>query len=75
MKKMKYFLKLTGILFLVISVFISPIIPSALAKSIKIPSPSQVAAELENRYHINLGSAQNQSELFNVANQKKTVPE
>lgn len=75
MKKMKYFLKLTSILFLVISVFISPIIPSALAKSIKIPSPSQVAAELENRYHINLGSAQNQSELFNVANQKKTVPE
>ena len=75
MKKMKYFLKSTSVLFLVASIFFSPATPSVSAKGISIPSPSQVASELENRYHINLGSVQNQSELFNVANQKKTVPE
>lgn len=75
MKKAQHIAKMMGVLVLVFSFLMGPIIPSALARGIKIPSPSQVAAELENRYHINLGSVQNQSELFNVANQKKTVPE
>ena len=64
-----------GVLTLALSFLMGPMIPSASAKGISIPSPSQVASELENRYHINVGSVQNQSELFNVANQKKTVPE
>ncbi|MFZ2299640.1 MAG: hypothetical protein WAW00_00720 [Candidatus Moraniibacteriota bacterium] len=38
-------------------------------------SASQMAAELEARYHVNLGSAQNQGELFNVSDTKKLAPE
>ena len=38
-------------------------------------SASQMAGELEARYHINLGSAQNQGELFNVSDTKKLAPE
>ncbi len=41
----------------------------------KIPSPSKVAKELEQRYHINTESVQNFGEGFNVADSKKTTPE
>lgn len=41
----------------------------------KIPSPSQVAKEMEQRYHINQQSVQNLGETFNVADNKKTTPE
>jgi hypothetical protein len=44
-------------------------------KGPKIPSPSKVAKEMEQRYNINLGSVQDFSQSFNVSNQKKTVPE
>jgi hypothetical protein len=65
---------------LVVAVFAGPFVPFAHAGlfgggGISIPSPSQIAGELENRYHINVGSIQDQSETFNVAGQKKTVPE
>ncbi len=65
---------------LVLSFSMGPMVPSAQAGlfgggGISIPSPSQVAGELENRYHMNLGSIQDQSESFNVGSQKKTVPE
>lgn len=38
-------------------------------------SVSCAAHELERRYHLNLGSLQNQGEFFNVSDQKKIVPE
>ncbi|MBP9751944.1 MAG: hypothetical protein KBD19_03725 [Candidatus Moranbacteria bacterium] len=41
----------------------------------KIPSPSKVAKEMEQRYHINTESVQNIGEGFNVADSKKTTPE
>ncbi len=41
----------------------------------KIPSATQVAKELEQRYHVNQGSVQEISEAFNVSGNKKTPPE
>jgi hypothetical protein len=41
----------------------------------KIPSPSKVAKEMEQRYHINTESVQSIGESFNVADNKKTTPE
>lgn len=38
-------------------------------------SVSCVARELENRYHLNRESIQNQGEFFNVSDQKKITPE
>lgn len=38
-------------------------------------SVSEVAEELERRYHLNLESIQNQGEYFNVSDQKKLSPE
>lgn len=40
-----------------------------------IPTPSEVASELENRYHLNLGSIQSFGEGFNVSEQKVSAPE
>ena len=48
-------------------------VSSALA--ISIPSASSVASQLEKRYHMNLGSIQNQSEYFNTADSKKMAPQ
>src|SRR6185369_8218837 len=39
------------------------------------PSASSIASDLEKRYHIDLGSAQNQGESFNVAANKQPTPE
>ena len=41
----------------------------------KIPSATQVAKELEQRYHIDQGSMQEMGESFNVSGNKKTPPE
>ncbi len=41
----------------------------------RIPSPSQVARQLEQRYHLNLQSMQNQGENFNIADTKKMAPQ
>ncbi len=75
MKNMKYILKVIGVVSLVISFSVGSFVPIVSARGIKIPSASQIAGELENRYHMNLGSIQDQSESFNVASQKKSVPE
>lgn len=40
-----------------------------------IPSASSVASDLENRYHLNLESMQNESEYFNTADNKKPSPQ
>ena len=42
---------------------------------IKMPSISQSASELEQRYHINTGAIQEQGETMNVVNAKKMAPE
>lgn len=80
MKKRLNLLKKLGILTWVASFLVGPMIPSAQAGlfgggGISIPSPSAIAGELENRYHINVGSVQDQGEALNVGSQKKSVPE
>ncbi|HDH07748.1 MAG TPA: hypothetical protein ENG89_01875 [Candidatus Moranbacteria bacterium] len=40
-----------------------------------IPSASEIAAELEERYHLNLGSIQDFGEGFNVSSTKNRAPE
>ncbi|MEP7162454.1 MAG: hypothetical protein ABI747_01680 [Candidatus Moraniibacteriota bacterium] len=47
--------------------------PVALA--ISIPSASQVASDLEQRYNLNLGAIREQGQQFNVSDQKKIAPE
>ncbi len=75
MKMTQYLLKVIGVVSLVISFSVGSFVPVVSARGIKIPSASQIAAEMESRYHMNLGSIQDQSESFNVASQKKSVPE
>lgn len=41
----------------------------------KMPSASEIASQLERRYHLDLGSIQNQGEMLNVADNKRMVPE
>lgn len=50
--------------------------PFVLAKGggFSVPSPSGVASQLENRYHLNLQSIQDFGEGFNVANTKGQAP-
>ncbi len=48
--------------------FSAPKVPS-------VPTPSQSASELEQRYHIDTGAVQDQGENMNVANTKKVTPE
>ncbi len=75
MKTLKNLLKTTGVLMLVSVFSMGPMVSVVSARGIKVPSASQMAAELESRYHMNLGSIQDQSESFNVSSQKKSVPE
>lgn len=51
------------------------LVPSTTLLAKKIPSASQIATELEQRYHLNTGAIQNFGETFNVSDTKKTVPE
>ncbi len=74
-QKNKKFLRSTLAVVSAFAVILQVSFPVAFARGIKIPSPSEVAAELEQRYNLNLGSIQTQSQQFNVANQKKTTPE
>jgi len=41
------------------------------AFAFSIPSASSIASDLEKRYHLNVGSIQNQGESFNIADDKK----
>ena len=45
------------------------------AFAISIPSPSDVASQLESRYHISTSSVQNMAESFNTSNSKLPAPE
>jgi hypothetical protein len=45
------------------------------AQALHLPSPSEVAGELEERYHIDLGSVQNFSEGANVSSTKNFAPQ
>lgn len=71
-KKQKFFKSVLSV-FLVAELFLTGS-ASALA-GVKIPSASSIAGDLENRYHLNLQSIQNQGEGFNVSDDKKIAPE
>ena len=58
--------------FLILELFALTVLPASAAKK---PSVSSIAAQLEARYHLNLGSIQNQGESFNVSDDKKLTPE
>jgi hypothetical protein len=59
-----------------VQVFFSSALPAeALFSKPKVPSPSQQAAEIERRYHVDAGSVQDQGESLNVADSKKVAPE
>lgn len=67
-------------IFLIFEFFITSAFPAAAGLfggggGISIPSTSQIASELEHRYNLDLGAIQNQSQLFNVADNKKPAPE
>ena len=77
MFKRRTLLKSAFSLFLVLEFFVASTLPASalFGGSFSIPSASQMAAELENRYHLNLDSIQNQGESFNVAGNKTMTPE
>ncbi len=59
-----------------VQIFLSSALPAnALFSKPKVPSPSQQAAEIERRYHVDTGSVQEQGESLNVADSKKVAPE
>lgn len=61
---------------MIVQIFFSSALPAeALFKKPKVPSPSQQAADIERRYHISTGSAQEMGESLNVADAKKVAPE
>lgn len=67
-------------LFIVFELFITSAFPASAGlfgggASINIPTASSMAAELERRYNLDLGSIQNQGQSFNVADNKKPIPE
>ncbi len=55
-------------------VFLAPL-PAQALFGVSIPSASQIASDVEKRYHVDLGNAQDQGELFNVAANKQPAPE
>jgi len=77
MFKRRTLLKSTFSLFLVLEFFVASALPAIalFGGGFSIPSASQMAAELENRYHLNLGSIRDQGEGFNVAGNKALAPE
>ncbi len=74
MKNKKWFRLASGVLGL--QIFLTSALPAAaLFGSPSVPSASQNAAEMEQRYHINPGAMQDQGESLNVAGGKKVSPE
>ncbi|MFA5777643.1 MAG: hypothetical protein WC906_04340 [Parcubacteria group bacterium] len=61
-------------LFVVVAEIFFPSLNFAKA-AFHLPSASQVASELENRYHVNLSSMQETGENFNVSVNKTSAPE
>ncbi len=76
MKKQKYFRFSIRSFFAVftLATLLSGDFASAGLFSVKIPSASDMAAELERRYHLNTNSMIEQGENFNVAAQKGSPP-
>jgi hypothetical protein len=68
----KIFVKIIIFSFAVTEVFL---INLNFVKAASIPSPSEVAAQMEARYHVNLASVQNMGEEFNVSANKINAPE
>ncbi|NTW14751.1 MAG: hypothetical protein HGA38_00070 [Candidatus Moranbacteria bacterium] len=54
---------------------LAPVASAPSAVALSIPSPSKVASQLEQRYHIDQSSLQNLGEDFNVSDNKKFAPE
>ncbi|QQR78446.1 MAG: hypothetical protein IPJ68_05215 [Candidatus Moraniibacteriota bacterium] len=78
-RKHKKILQLARLL-MSLELFIVSVLPASAglfggSPSIKIPSPSEAAADIERRYHVNTGAVQEQGETMNVANAKKITPE
>lgn len=64
-----------GLLLLQLFVMSASPASAALFGGPSIPSPSSVFSDMERRYHLDLGSLQNQGESFNTADNKKPSPE
>lgn len=66
-------------LFLLVSLVIPSTLPVQAGlfsgPSVKVPSSSDFATDMERRYHINTESVQDQGETLNVTNNKKMTPE
>jgi hypothetical protein len=63
---------------LVLELFITSAFPASaglFGGSVKVPSASTMATELERRYNFDLGAIQQQAQSFNVADNKKPTPE
>lgn len=76
-KKQKVAKRVSGLM-LIASLFLTnatPAFAGLFGGGAKMPSASSIAASMEKRYHLNLGSIQNEGELFNVSDNKKTTPE
>lgn len=71
--------KIISVFLVALEIFLLSLSPSLAffggGGSANVPSPSEIAQELEKRYHLNLESIQSQSEFFNVAESKKTPPQ
>lgn len=71
--------KIISVFLVALEIFLLSIAPSLAffgdGGSPGIPSPSEIAQELEKRYHTNLESIQNQGEYLNVADTKKMAPQ
>lgn len=57
------------------AVAIGAVLTGSAVRALSIPSPSKVAREIEQRYHINASSVRSFSESFNVVDEKKPAPE
>ncbi len=79
MRLLRKIQKTTLVTLLIFQLFVANIAPASAGLfsgvKIKIPTPSQVASELERRYNLNLGSLQDQGQFLNVADNKKPAPE
>ncbi|MCA9364933.1 MAG: hypothetical protein KC736_03510 [Candidatus Moranbacteria bacterium] len=63
-------------IFLFFLVFVQVFVFSAgQVLAVKVPSVGSIAAQLEERYHINTESVQDRSEDFNVSHRKEVAPE
>lgn len=73
-----FLIRLTSF-FSIISFIFTPLLPlqAGLFSAPKVPMPnaSDMASDVEKRYHINTESVQEQGETMNVVDQKKTTPQ